>query len=148
MAITTRAIKSALRSHALTFEGAHEDHPWGENVTKAPNNKVFAFFGMDDGASDWVVGVKLTRSLLYARSLPFVEAMGYGLGKSGWCSVKKPARGGVDVALMKDWIAESFEAIATRRARPAPKARPPAPRGRARVSRAASRRSVPRARGA
>ena len=148
MAITTRAIKSALRSYALTFEGAHEDHPWGENVTKAGNNKVFAFFGMDDDKGDYVVGVKLTRSLLYARSLPFVEAMGYGLGKSGWCSVKKPARGGVDVALMKDFIAESFEAIATRRARPAPKARPPAPRGRARVSRAASRRSVPRARGA
>ena len=133
MAITTRAIKTALRSYALTFEGAHEDHPWGENVTKAGNNKVFAFFGMDDDSGD---------------DLPFVEAMGYGLGKSGWCSVKKPARGRVDMALMKDWIAESFEAIATRRARPAPKARPPAPRGRARVSRAASRRSVPRARGA
>ena len=107
---TMRAVKAALRRYALTFDGAHEDHPWGENVTKARNNKVFAFFGMEDN-SDGVVGVKLTRSLLYARSLPYVEPMGYGLGKSGWCSVKKPPTGAIDVALMKDWIAESYEAV-------------------------------------
>lgn len=108
---TVRAVKAALRRYALTLDGAHEDHPWGENVTKARNNKVFAFFGMDDDQSDWVVGVKLTRSLLYARSLPYVEPMGYGLGKSGWCSVKKPPTGAIDVTLMKDWIAESYEAV-------------------------------------
>lgn len=120
---TARAARTALRKYALTFDGAHEDHPWGENVTKTRNNKVFAFFGMEDDTSDLVVGVKLTRSLLYARSLPYVEPMGYGLGKSGWCTVKKPPTGAVDVALMKDWVAESFAAIApkaraTRAARP------------------------------
>jgi predicted DNA-binding protein (MmcQ/YjbR family) len=100
----------------LTFDGAHEDHPWGENVTKV-RNKVFVFFGRDDDKSEWLMGVKLTRSLLYARSLPHVEAMGYGLGKSGWCSVKRP-KGAIDVTLMKDWIAESYEAVAPKRKMP------------------------------
>ena len=61
------------------------------------------------------MGVKLARSLLYARSRPDVEAMGYGLGKSGWCNVKRPAWGAVDLKLMKEWIAESYEAVAPKK---------------------------------
>jgi predicted DNA-binding protein (MmcQ/YjbR family) len=108
-----KPVKTALRKYALTFDGAKEHHPWGENVTKV-NDKVFVFFGVDDASSDGVMGVKLTRSLLYARSLPYVEPMGYGLGKSGWCTVKKP-KGDVDMKLMKEWIAESYEAVAPTR---------------------------------
>jgi predicted DNA-binding protein (MmcQ/YjbR family) len=107
-----KTAKTQLRKHALTFDGAYEDHPWGENVAKV-KNKVFVFFGPDDDDSDGLMGVKLTRSLLYARSLPHVEAMGYGLGTSGWCAVKKP-KGAIDMKLMKDWIAESYEAVAPR----------------------------------
>ena len=108
------AVKTDLRKYALSFADTREDHPWGENVAKV-HGKVFVFFGLDDDKSDGVMGVKLTRSLLYARSLPHVEAMGYGLGKSGWCTVKKPAKGRVDVKLMKEWIAESYEAVAPKR---------------------------------
>lgn len=64
-----RTVKTNLRKYALTFPATREDHPWGENVTKV-KGKIFVFFGMDDDASDGVMGVKLTRSLLYARSLP------------------------------------------------------------------------------
>ena len=113
MAVGVKAARSQLRQYALTLDGAHEAHPWGENVTKV-RNKVFVFFGIDDDKSEWLMGVKLTRSLLYARSLPHVEAMGYGLGRSGWCSVKRP-KGAIDMKLMKDWIAESYEAIAPKR---------------------------------
>lgn len=109
-----RSVKTDLRKYALTFADTREDHPWGENVTKV-KGKVFVFFGLEDDKSDGVMGVKLTRSLLYARSLPHVEVMGYGLGKSGWCTVKKPASGRVDVKLMKEWIAESYEAVAPKR---------------------------------
>ena len=110
---TLRALKAALRTYALTLEGAKEDHPWGENVTKV-SGKVFVFFGVDDDTSNGVMGVKLARSLLYARSLPHVEPMGYGLGKSGWCTVKRP-KAAIDVQLMKDWIAESYEIVAPKR---------------------------------
>jgi predicted DNA-binding protein (MmcQ/YjbR family) len=111
---STKTVKTDLRKYALTFDDTREDHPWGENVTKV-KGKVFVFFGPEDDRSEGLMGVKLTRSLLYARSLPHVEAMGYGLGKSGWCTVKKPARGRVDLKLMKEWIAESYEAIASSR---------------------------------
>jgi predicted DNA-binding protein (MmcQ/YjbR family) len=108
--VAAKAAKARLRKYALTFDGAHEDHPWGENVAKV-RDKVFVFFGIDDDKSEWLMGVKLTRSLLFARSLPYVQPMAYGLGKYGWCSVKKPT-GAIDMPLMKEWIAESYEAIA------------------------------------
>jgi predicted DNA-binding protein (MmcQ/YjbR family) len=109
--VSVKRVKTDLRKYALTFADAEEHHPWGENVTKV-RGKVFAFFGPEDDASDGLMGVKLTRSLLYARGLPHVEPMGYGLGKSGWCTVKMPTRGSVDMNLLKEWIAESYEAVA------------------------------------
>jgi predicted DNA-binding protein (MmcQ/YjbR family) len=111
---TPRATKTALRRYALTFDGAYLDHPWGEDVVKV-KGKVFAFFGPPDDKSEWLVGVKLTRSLLYARSRADVEAMGYGLGKAGWCSVKRPAKGRPDMKLLKEWVAESYEAVAPKK---------------------------------
>jgi len=131
-----KTVKTDLRKYALTFPETREDHPWGENVAKV-KGKVFVFFGMDDDASDGVMGVKLTRSLLYARSLPHVEPSGYGLGKSGWCNVKKPARGAVDMTLMKEWIAESYEAVAPKKITRA------APKKTARTAAQAPRRGTP-----
>jgi predicted DNA-binding protein (MmcQ/YjbR family) len=111
---SVKAAKAALRKFALTLDGARLDHPWGEDVVKV-KGKVFIFLGPPDDTSEWLMGVKLTRSLLYARSRTDVEAMGYGLGKSGWCSVKRPKTGRVDMKLMKDWIAESYEAVAPKK---------------------------------
>jgi predicted DNA-binding protein (MmcQ/YjbR family) len=113
---SVRAAKTQLRKYALTLDGAYLDHPWGEDVAKV-KGKVFVFLGVPDDKSEYVIGVKLTRSLLYARSRSDVEAMGYGLGKAGWCNVKRPARGAVDMKLMKEWIAESYEAVAPKRKR-------------------------------
>jgi predicted DNA-binding protein (MmcQ/YjbR family) len=112
--VSAKAARAQLRQHALTFDGAEEAHPWGETVMKV-RGKVFVFFGPDDDTSDGLMGVKLTRSLLYARSLPYVEPSGYGLGKSGWCNVMKPAKGAIDMKLMKDWLAESYDAVAPKR---------------------------------
>jgi predicted DNA-binding protein (MmcQ/YjbR family) len=115
---SVKAAKAALRKYALTLEGARLDHPWGEDVVKV-RGKVFVFFGPPDDTSEWLMGVKLTRSLLYARSRGDVETMGYGLGKSGWCSVKRPKTGRVDLKLMKEWIAESYEAVSPTKKRAA-----------------------------
>lgn len=76
--------------------------------------KVFVFFGIEEPDAkyaDYVMGVKLTTALLYAKSLPFVEAMGYGLGKSGWVSVKKPS-GALPTAMLEERIDESYYAVA------------------------------------
>ena len=112
--MTTRsAAKGRLLKYALAKPDATLAHPWGENVAKV-RGKVFVFFGLDDGKSDYVMGVKLTKALLYAKSLPFVEAMGYGLGKSGWVSVKRP-KGALPNEMFEEWIDESYANVAPKR---------------------------------
>ena len=113
---TVKAAKARLLKYALAKDGATLEHPWGENVAKF-KGKVFVFFGVetpDAQYADYVMGVKLTTALLYAKSLPFVEAMGYGLGKSGWVSVKKP-KGPLPTAMFQEWIDESYTAVAPKR---------------------------------
>ena len=113
---TVKAAKARLLKYALAKDGATLEHPWGENVAKV-KGKVFVFFGVetpDAQYADYVMGVKLTTALLYAKSLPFVEAMGYGLGKSGWVSVKKP-KGPLPTAMFQEWIDESYTAVAPKR---------------------------------
>jgi predicted DNA-binding protein (MmcQ/YjbR family) len=134
---TVKAAKARLLKYALAKPEATLEHPWGENVTKI-RGKVFVFFGIDDG-SEYVMGVKLTKALLYAKSLPNVEAMGYGLGKSGWVSVQTP-RGALPVAMFEEWIDESYANVAPKRISRAAVA----PRG-ARASKATSRTSTHRA---
>jgi predicted DNA-binding protein (MmcQ/YjbR family) len=145
---TVKAAKARLLKYALAKADATLDHPWGENVAKV-KGKVFVFFGMEEPDAqyaDYVMGVKLTTALLYAKSLPFVEAMGYGLGKSGWVSVKKP-KGALPTAMFEEWIDESYATVAPKRkaaavssVAPTARARPAARRGPARSS--TSRRTV------
>lgn len=116
--MTPKTAKARLLKYALAKPDATLDHPWGENVAKV-RGKVFVFFGMadtpaDSPYADYVMGVKLTNALLFAKSQPFVEAMGYGLGKSGWVSVKMP-KGAAPMEMFEEWIDESFENVAPKR---------------------------------
>jgi len=112
---TLKAAKARLLKYALAKPDATLEHPWGENVAKV-RGKVFVFFGLET-TSDYVMGVKLTNALLYAKSLPYVEAMGYGLGKSGWVTVKAP-KGAVPVDMFEEWIDESHANVAPKRRTP------------------------------
>ena len=115
MTTTLKAAKARLLKYALAKPDTTLEHPWGENVAKV-RGKVFVFFGMaepevDAPYADYVMGVKLTNALLFAKSQSYVEAMGYGLGKSGWVSVKKP-KGAVPMDLFEEWIDESYSNVA------------------------------------
>jgi len=143
---TVKAAKARLLKYALAKDDAEVDHPWGENVAKV-KGKVFVFFGMEEPEAqyaDYVMGVKLTKALLYAKSFPFVEAMGYGLGKSGWVSVKKP-KGPVPTAMFEEWIDESYLGVMPKRkttvSSVAPKARARPAARRAPARRSSSRRT-------
>ncbi|HEV8671818.1 MAG TPA: MmcQ/YjbR family DNA-binding protein [Candidatus Limnocylindria bacterium] len=110
---TAKAAKAKLLTYALAKPGTTLDHPWGENVAKI-GGKVFVFFGLEEPDAkyaDYIMGVKLTNALLYAKSLPYIEAMGYGLGKSGWVSVKMP-KGALPIAMFEEWIDESYANVA------------------------------------
>lgn len=100
-----------LRRYALGFPDAHEDHPWGETAIKV-RTKVFVFLGSpkDDGSLG--LSVKLPDSGGEALSLPFCAPTGYGLGKHGWVTVRFGPGETPLVGLLRDWIAESYCAVA------------------------------------
>lgn len=142
---TVKAAKARLLKYALAKDDATLEHPWGENVTKV-KGKVFVFFGMEEPDAqyaDYVMGVKLTKALLYAKSLPFVEAMGYGLGKSGWVSVKKP-KGALPTAMFQEWIDESYATVAPKRRSTTASSTAPKARARPAARRAPAHRSSSR----
>jgi predicted DNA-binding protein (MmcQ/YjbR family) len=127
-----------LHKHAAAKAGAWEDHPWGHSVFKV-KKKMFVIFGDDDG---YGITCKLPDSGEAALTMfGWAAPTGYGLGKSGWVTARFAAKDDAPVELLKEWIDESYAAIAPKRE---PSARP-ATKRKSRAPRAASARKVIRA---
>jgi predicted DNA-binding protein (MmcQ/YjbR family) len=107
-----REVAEALKSEALSFPGAWEDHPWGDTVVKV-GKKVFVFLGRPDEDS-YGLSVKLPESADEALTLPGAEPTGYGLGRAGWVTLQFSEGDDVPVDLCRDWIDESYRAVATK----------------------------------
>ena len=102
--------RDKLLAFALSFPGAIEDQPWGDDVVKV-NGKIFVFLG---SAASKRMTVKLDESHGHALTIDGAEPSGYGLGASGWVTV--PLRGpGITVDLLRDWIEESYRIVAPKR---------------------------------
>ena len=110
MKATKRVAKSLLQ-FALSFPGAYEDHPWGEVVAKV-NKKVFVFFGT---LSDVSLSIKLPNSSEFALSQQFATPTGYGLGKSGWVTLRFETGEDVPLEMLRGWIEESYRAVAPKK---------------------------------
>ena len=111
---TTKAVRTRLIKLALGLPGAFEDHPWGETVAKV-GGKVFVFFGTGTSADQgFGFSVKLPQSSSVALMLPNVESTGYGLGKSGWVTVRL-GDGSLPTEMFEEWILESYRAVAPKR---------------------------------
>lgn len=104
--------EAALRAHALSYPETKEDFPWGERVVKV-RGKVFLFMGRLEGGL--ALSVKLPGSASVALGLPFASPTGYGLGKSGWVTARFAAREKPPLELLKQWIDESYRAVAPKR---------------------------------
>ena len=105
----SRRIADQVARHALAKPEAWEDHPWeGDRVAKV-RKKIFAFLPSDDTGS---LGVKIPHAGAYALTLVCATPMAYGLGKHGWVNVRldDPSHPGVE--LLRDWIDESYAAVA------------------------------------
>lgn len=107
-----KAFESAIRKHALAFPDTREDHPWGENAFKV-RGKVFVFMGVN--SRELSMSVKLPLSADFALELPFAEPTGYGMGKHGWVTLTVTPRKGPPLELVKDWVSESYRAIAPKK---------------------------------
>jgi predicted DNA-binding protein (MmcQ/YjbR family) len=112
---TLPAHKSAERElckFALAFPEATEEWPWDERVIKV-RGKIFVFLGIVENTLR--VGVKLPISAEMALTLPYVKPSGYGLARTGWVTARFTVRQKPDVGLLKDWIAQSYRAVAPKR---------------------------------
>jgi predicted DNA-binding protein (MmcQ/YjbR family) len=107
-----REVAEALKAEALSFPGAWEDHPWGDTVVKV-GKKVFVFLGRPD-EEGYGLSVKLPESADEALTLPGAEPTGYGLGRAGWVTLQFSEGDDVPVDLCRDWIDESYRAVATK----------------------------------
>ena len=103
----------ALVEAAAGYPGFAEDFPWGERVAKV-DGKVFAFMGMDESA-DPSVSLKLPRSAHYALSLDACRPTSHGLGKAGWVSIEIDQPDCPDLALLLEWLDESYRSRAGKR---------------------------------
>ena len=106
---TAARAEADLRAFALSFPETREEFPWGERVVKV-RKKVFVFMGISDGGLG--LSVKLPRTGRMALLLPFAQPTGYGLGKSGWVSARFARSEAPPVALLREWIEESYRAVA------------------------------------
>ncbi len=105
-----RSTHRRILEFALSFPGAYEDHPWGDDVVKV-NNKIFVFAGQTD---DHGMTVKLRDSHDQALSVPGAAPSGYGLGRAGWVTI--PFRDSTPpLDVLKDWVEESYRLVAPKR---------------------------------
>ena len=101
--------EAKLRDHALSFPEATEEFPWDERVIKI-RGKIIVFLGEVEGMLR--VAVKLPTSAEMALTLPFTTPTGYGLGRAGWVTARFGAGDVVPLALVKEWIEQSYRAVA------------------------------------
>ena len=80
-----RDAEAELRDFALGYPEATEAFPWGERVIKV-KGKVFVFMGVTD--KQLGLSVKLPQSAQAALGLPFASPTRYGLGRSGWVTLR------------------------------------------------------------
>ncbi len=106
----------ALHAYALSLPGAYEEHPWGESVAKV-NKKIFAFLGRPGEGAPPTIALKLRAAHDFALSLPGASETGYGLGRAGWVSVPV-ASGAVPLAVLREWVDESYAFVAPKRRAP------------------------------
>jgi predicted DNA-binding protein (MmcQ/YjbR family) len=123
---TARRVAAELRALALGYPGAHEDFPWGERVIKV-RGKVFVFLGRDED-EELGLSVKLPQSSAMALMLPFVAPTGYGLGKSGWVTARFGKKDEVPLDMMRQWLEESYRAVAPKKLAATLSAPAPAPK--------------------
>jgi predicted DNA-binding protein (MmcQ/YjbR family) len=104
-------VRDKVREFALSLPEAFEDTPWEDDVVVKVRGKIFVFLG----PAGWrQITVKLAESHAHALSIEGAEPAGYGLGKAGWVTV--PVRAdGVTIALLRDWVEESYRIVAPKR---------------------------------
>jgi predicted DNA-binding protein (MmcQ/YjbR family) len=107
----TDAALAEIRAFGLGYPGAHTKSPWPGHMDLAVNDKTFAYLSIE--GEPFAISCKLPHSGPTALMFPNAKPTAYGLGKSGWVSVTFPDE--VPVAMLKEWIDESYRAQAPKK---------------------------------
>jgi len=110
---TTDTVLKEIREHGLRYPGAHTKSPWPGHLDLAVNDKTFAFLSVE--GQPFKISCKLPQSHAVALGLAFTKPTEYGLGKWGWVTAQLGEHETVPVDLFKDWIDESYRAIAPKK---------------------------------
>jgi predicted DNA-binding protein (MmcQ/YjbR family) len=102
------AIASAAASHPEVVE----EGPWGHRAFKV-RRKTFLFLVAD--AEGLSFSVKLPSSAKAALRLGFTAPTEYGLGKAGWVTARFAPDDPIPLATVREWLDESFRAIAPKK---------------------------------
>ncbi len=102
-----------LRAFGLAYPKAHTKSPWPGHLDLAVNDKTFAYLSLE--GEPFSISCKLPQSAGAALMLPSAEPTHYGLGKSGWVTVKFPEGKPLPLDILKAWIDESYRAQAPKR---------------------------------
>jgi predicted DNA-binding protein (MmcQ/YjbR family) len=105
---------TALRKAALAYPQTVEDHPWGETAFKVLGKKVFCFFS-ENGEGGFACSLKLPFRAEEALKHKFARPTAYGLGRAGWVSLTFSKSDAVEIALLLDWLDESWRAVAPKK---------------------------------
>jgi predicted DNA-binding protein (MmcQ/YjbR family) len=109
----TDALLKELRDFGLEYPGAHTKSPWPDHLDLAVNDKTFAYLSVE--GEPFSISCKLPHSGAMALALPNTEPTAYGLGKSGWVSVRFPDGEVPPIEILKAWIDESYRAQAPKK---------------------------------
>ncbi len=101
--------EAKLREFAMAYPEATESFPWGERAIKV-RGKTFLFMRADGNGLG--LSTKLPESRDFALAHSFASPTGYGLGKAGWVSASFARGTRPPMALLCEWIDESYRAIA------------------------------------
>jgi len=107
-----RKNEEALREFALGLPEAYEEFPWGHSAIKV-RKKIF--LTLSTGKEGLSMSVKLPHSNHEALLLPFTEPTHYGMGKYGWVSAHFGPQDRPPLPILRDWIEESYRAIAPKK---------------------------------
>jgi len=103
----------ALRAFGLAYPKAHTKSPWPGHLDLAVNDKTFAYLSLE--GEPFSISCKLPHSGGKALMLPHAEPTPYGLGKSGWVTVRFPEGKPLPLDILKAWVDESYRAQAPKR---------------------------------
>jgi predicted DNA-binding protein (MmcQ/YjbR family) len=104
-------VRENVLAFALSFPETTQEQPWEDDVVVKVRGKIFVFAGP---ARSRRMSVKLVESHAHALAIDGAEPTGYGLGRSGWVTVPYRAPG-VSLALLRDWVEESYRIVAPKR---------------------------------